>query len=84
MSRILPRYTDPAIEHDPLETMLAQAETATHQAREAINNGTYQTRTALNPRGWPIQTKGVGGTQPGTSPHTLAATGWMDEHRLRH
>lgn len=69
MTQILPRYTQTTIHHDPLEKELARREAAEHQAREAIANGTNIIRNqVLNPRGWPIQTKGIGGTSPGTDP----------------
>ncbi len=69
MTQILPRYTDQTIHHDPLETALAQMEARRQQAIEHINNGTHPAlRQPLNPRGWPISTRGVAGTSPGTDP----------------
>lgn len=70
MSRLLPRYTDDPIHHDPLEAKLAQIEAEQQAAIEAIHDGTHPNRQPLNPRGWPISTRGVAGTSPGTDPLT--------------
>lgn len=83
MSRPLPRFTDQAITTDPLEILLAQREAEQAKAREAINRQAAELRAPLNPRGWPIQTRGVGSTIQGTSPHAEAQNGNMDNHRLR-
>jgi hypothetical protein len=84
MSRILPRYTDQTIHHDPLEIMLAQREAQEQAARTAIANGNAgQQADPANLRGIPCLAKGVGSTSPGTSPHGEAAAGHLDNHRLR-
>lgn len=84
MSRILPRYTDPQLTHDPLEILLAQRETAEQQARAAINAGRTPDANAAEHRGIPLIAHGIGGTQPGSSPHGEAAAGHLDKpHRLR-
>lgn len=56
------------VEHDPLEIELARREAEERDVREAIESGSHDARSPLNPRGWPIQTKGVSGTSPGTDP----------------
>lgn len=68
------------VDHDPLEIAIAQREAREASIRQAIANGTYELRVPLNPRGWPIQTKGVSGTSPGTDPATEAV---HSDHRLR-
>lgn len=82
MSRILPRYTDTAIHHDPLETMLAKREAERQTAIDTINAGLHLGGEAADLRGIPCIANGVGGTSPGTSPHGEAAAGHLD-HRLR-
>lgn len=69
MSRPLPRYLpDPTIT-DPLEAALAQRQARIDQARQQIINQAAELRQPLNPRGWPIAMRGVGGTSPGTDPY---------------
>jgi hypothetical protein len=68
MSHILPRYTDTAIPHDPLEIALAQTEARNTAAREAIHNGTHTPDQAATLRGIPCITNGIPGTSPGTNP----------------
>jgi hypothetical protein len=68
------------IDHDPLEIAIAQREAREASIRQAIANGTYDIRQPLNPRGWPIQTKGVSSTSPGTDPAREAE---RRDHRLR-
>ncbi len=69
MSRVLPRFTDTVIEHDPLEIKLAQMEAQRDQAIEAITNGTHLSPDATELRGIPVQARGVGGTSPGSDPY---------------
>lgn len=72
MRRPLPRFTDTAIHHDPLEAMLARREAAQAQAREQIAQGYTPDADPADLRGIPCIARGVGGTSPGTNP--LAAT----------
>ncbi len=83
MSRPLPRFTDQAINHDPLEILLAQREAEITTARTAIANGHTPMANPQDLRGIPCIAMGVGGTTPGSSPHHEAANGNMDNHRLR-
>ena len=78
MSRPLPRYTQQAIEHDPLEIMLAEREAARDQARALIAAGQFLTPDPADLRGIPCIARGVGGTSPGTNPYTQC----RDPHRL--
>lgn len=82
MSRPLPRFTDHQLPTDPLETMLAQREAEIERARTKIAAGQWLAPDPVDIRGIPIQATGVGGTQPGTSPHGEAQAGHLD-HRLR-
>ena len=74
MSRILPRFTQQAIEHDPLEIAIAQAEARTLAAQDTIAAGTWLAPNPQDLRGIPCIANGVGGTSPGTDPlQTLIA-----------
>ena len=68
MSRILPRYTDTAIQHDPLEILLAERQAETERARQAINAGHTPQADPQDLRGIPCIARGTGGTSPGTAP----------------
>ena len=68
MSRILPRYTDTAIETDPLEIMIAQREAEHTKAINAIAKGHTPQADPQDLRGIPCLAKGVGGVSPHTSP----------------
>lgn len=70
MSRPLPRYLEQAIEHDPLEAMLAQRQAEHEQARAAANEGRPLDADPQDLRGIPCLAKGVAGTSPGTNPTT--------------
>ena len=67
MSRILPRFTDSAIAHDPLEIMLAQHEAKQTAAIQRIASGAPMADPS-DLRGIPCLAKGVGGTSPHTDP----------------
>jgi hypothetical protein len=68
MSRILPRYTDHAITHDPLETMLAQRQAEEERARLEVGAGRTPLADPADLRGIPCIARGAGGTSPGTAP----------------
>ena len=70
MSRPLPRFTDQAIQHDPLEIILAQAEARRQTAIDQLNAGKNLADATDKDRirGIPMQAKGIGGTSPGTDP----------------
>ncbi len=69
MSRPLPRFTQTALTHDPLEIMLAQRETEITRARTQIANGNAgNLADPADLRGIPCIANGVGGTQPHTDP----------------
>ncbi len=68
MSRILPRFTQPQLTHDPLAILIAQQEARTHAAQQAIANGTHTPTDPTNLRGIPCIARGVGGTSPNTDP----------------
>ncbi len=79
MSKPLPRFTQTALTHDPLEILLAQREAQITRAQAEIaagvNHGDATDRQRL--RGIPCE--GFGGTIRGTDP-AWAAT---NQHRLR-
>lgn len=66
--RVLPRYTDQAIHHDPLEAMLARHEAQLAQARAKVAAGHTLDADPADLRGIPCIARGVGGTSPGTNP----------------
>jgi hypothetical protein len=68
MSRILPRYTQTPITHDPLEIALAQTEARNQAARQAITTGAFTPDQTATLRGIPCITNGITGTSPGTDP----------------
>jgi len=68
--RILPRYTDHAIEHDPLEAMLAQHQARLEAERAKAAEGRNEDADPADLRGIPCIARGVGGTSPGTNPLT--------------
>lgn len=78
MSRVLPRFTDPAIEHDPLEILIAQRQAEEARARADIDAGHNPPADPADLRGIPCIARGVGGTSPGTNP----ATAVLRRHRL--
>lgn len=80
MSRILPRYTDQAIEHDPLEQMLAQRAAEEERARRQVAAGVTPQADPADLRGIPCIARGVGGTSPGTNPATVVL---RLDHRCR-
>lgn len=77
MTQILPRFTQPALEHDPLEILLSRYEAKRQAAIDAINAGTAGDPAQL--RGIPCIAEGVGGTSPGTNPPSAVI---QKEHRL--
>ncbi len=68
MSRPLPRFTDQALAHDPLEIMLAQREAQEAHARTLIAKGRTPDANPIDLRGIPCIARGVGGTSPHTDP----------------
>jgi hypothetical protein len=68
MSRPLPRYTEPAITHDPLLALIARRQAKVELVRSQILAGTYLTPDPADLRGIPCIARGVGGTSPGTNP----------------
>jgi hypothetical protein len=82
MSRILPRYTDQAIQHDPLEILLAEREAEETRARAAIARGSTPQADPQDLRGIPCIAQGTTGTSPGTDP--LAAYLTKEHHAERH
>lgn len=68
MSHILPRFTQPAIHHDPLAILLAQREAAAEAARADIAAGRPLGGEPAALRGIPCIANGIGGTSPGTDP----------------
>lgn len=68
--RLLPRFTQTTTTADPLEIAAAAHQAREEAAQNAIAQQTTNLRQPLNPRGWPISTRGVGGTSPGTDPLT--------------
>lgn len=66
--RTLPRYTDHAIEHDPLETMLAQHQARLEAERAKVAEGRTDEADPADLRGIPCIARGVSGTSPGTNP----------------
>lgn len=67
--RLLPRFTDHAVEHDPLEIRLAQIEAERAHAIAAIESGQHQDADPADLRGIPVIARGVGGTSPGSDPY---------------
>ena len=67
--RILPRFTDQEIEHDPLEIALAQMEAERHKAISELENGRTPDADPADLRGIPVIARGVGGTSPGSDPY---------------
>jgi len=82
MSRILPRYTDQAIPHDPLEILLAEREAKETQARAAVAKGHTPQADPQDLRGIPCIAQGTTGTSPGTNP--LDALLAKEHHAQRH
>lgn len=72
MSRLLPRYTEHTIEHDPIEIAIAQREAQEQAAREQVAAGNTPLADPQDLRGIPCIAHGVGGTSPGTNPLTEA------------
>jgi len=70
--RLLPRFTQDAIEQDPLEALIAKREAQETATREAINNGHTPQADPQDLRGIPCIARGVGGTSPGTNPAAVA------------
>ena len=81
MSRILPRFTDQTIHHDPLEIHLAQLEAKRQATINAMNTRNYATPDPTNLRGIPCIARGVGGTQPGSNP--LSETVAREQRKLK-
>lgn len=75
MAQPLPRFTDQAVEHDPIEIMRAQRERKEAQAKAKIEAGTYLAPDPADLRGIPCIARGTGGTSPGTQPegHLISA-----------
>lgn len=71
--RILSRYTQTEIEHDPLEILLAQRERELTTARQAVDNGATPDADPQDLRGIPVIARGTTGTSPGTDPYLEAA-----------
>lgn len=69
MSRPLPRFTQTTIATDPIEIAMAQRQAREDAARHAIAAGAPPADPA-DLRGIPCIAPGVGGTSPGTAPHT--------------
>lgn len=73
MSRLLPRFTDQAIEPDPLEALIAKREAEQEATRAAHARGdSTQQADPQDLRGIPCIARGVGGTSPGTNPAAVA------------
>lgn len=77
MSRPLPRFTDQAIQHDPLEAHIAAMRRREAEAVAAVNAGYTPLATAQEGRGIPLIGRGIGGTSPGTDPF-LAMQDWPE------
>ncbi len=61
MTQLLPRYTQPAIETDPLETMHAQHEAREAVLKEQIAKGRTPDADPRDLRGIPVIGRGVAG-----------------------
>lgn len=68
MSRLLPRYTDSPVEHDPLEQMINELRAREEAARAAVARGSAPDADSQSLRGIPVVGRGVGGVSPGTRP----------------
>ncbi len=79
MSRPLPRFTQTALTHDPLEILLAQRESQIQRARAEIAAGVNHADATDRQRLRGIPCEGFGGTIQGTDP-AWAAT---NKHRMR-
>ncbi len=79
MSRPLPRFTQTALTHDPLEILRAQHQTQIDQARAEIAAGINHADPVDRERLRGIPCEGFGGTIKGTDP-AWAAT---NHHRMR-
>ena len=77
MSRPLPRFTQTALIHDPLEIMLAQRQAQIDRARQEIAAGVNHADATDRERLRGIPCEGFGGTIRGTDPQ------WDTLHRHR-
>lgn len=77
MSRPLPRFTEQAIHHDPLEQHIANMQAREAKAREQVLAGHVPQASAEEGRGIPLIARGIGGTSPGTDPY-LAVQHWPE------
>lgn len=68
MSRPLPRFTEQAILHDPLEQHIAAMQAREAAAVAAVNAGRCLDANPQDLRGIPVIGRGVGGTSPGSDP----------------
>lgn len=68
MSRLLPRFTQQPIEHDPLEHSIAVREAELERKRNEVARGYTPLADPQDLRGIPCIARGVGGTSPGTDP----------------
>lgn len=80
MSRPLPRYREEEIS-DPIDKLIAQRRREKERATQRVNDG-HDIGDPAELRGIPVIAHGVGGTSPGSSPHTEAASGRLDRHRI--
>lgn len=77
MSRPLPRFTEAAITHDPLERMIAAMRQREADAIAAVNAGRPLDANPQDLRGIPVIGRGVQSTSPGTDPF-IAIQDWPD------
>lgn len=68
MNRPLPRFTEQAIAHDPLERHIAAMQAREQAAVAAVLAGHTPLATAQEGRGIPLIARGISGTSPGSDP----------------
>lgn len=68
MSRPLPRFTDHAIQHDPITAMIARREAEEAAARTKIAAGLWLAPDPADLRGIPCLARGTSSTVAGTDP----------------
>lgn len=73
----LPRYTEQAVLHDPLERLIATMQAKEAEAVAAVNAGRCLDANPQDLRGIPVIGRGVGGTSPGSDP--FMAVQWWPE-----
>lgn len=77
MSRPLPRFTEQAIQHDPLAILIAAFQAKEEAAVAAMNAGRPLDANPTDLRGIPVIGRGVSSTSPGTDPF-LAVQHWPE------